>query len=137
MSDRVPPASDPGQPGSEYRDALARALRGLRQKHGWSLRELSGRSGLSVPYLSELERALKAPSPEGLVSLSRAYGLTLAGLLRAIADELEPPAAAGPEPSVHADALTGLTPDDLHELVRYAAYLRWRRQQSGPQTSAS
>lgn len=128
MSVRSESAEDPGAAGAEYRAALARALSGLRHGHGWSLRELSERSGLSVPYLSELERGLKAPSPDALESLAAAYGLSLAGLLRAIADQLEPTMAKEVPAAAPPDVLTGLTQEDLAELLRYAAYLRWRRE---------
>ena len=127
MSVRGDSTGDPAA-GAEYRAALSRALSGLRHGRGWSLRELSERSGLSVPYLSELERGLKAPSAEALESLAGAYGLSLAGLLGAIADQLEPAPAEEVPAAARPDVLTGLTQEDLAELLRYAAYLRWRRE---------
>lgn len=131
MSGHSGQAADSEPAGAEYRAALGRALSDLRRNRGWSLRELSERSGLSVPYLSELERGRKAPSPEALGSLAAAYSLSLAGLLRAVASRLEP-AGEGTAAESPPDLLTGLTPDDLAELLRFAAYLRWRRERAQP-----
>jgi len=47
----------------------AARLRKLRQKQGWSLRELGRRSGVSHPYLSQLETGFV---PMGHLSYERA-----------------------------------------------------------------
>ncbi len=54
-----------------------RPLRRLRQAHGMSLRDASGRTGLSVSFLSALERGVSGASIATLQRLSAAYGTTL------------------------------------------------------------
>jgi len=61
---------------------LAEHLHALRTDHALTLKALAHRSGLSVPYLSDLERSRKTPSLDTLASLGAAYGLTVQGLLR-------------------------------------------------------
>ena len=45
-------------------------------------------AGVSVPYLSEVERGRKEPSSEVLAAICRALGLHLAELLEQVRDEL-------------------------------------------------
>lgn len=56
-------------------------LKTLRNRHGWTLEQLSGRSELSEPYLSRLESGTRQPSLAALLTLARIYGITLAELL--------------------------------------------------------
>ncbi len=60
---------------------LAERLRELRKDRGWRLKDLSQASGLSIPYLSDLERGRTNPSLETLQTLSRAYGISVHDLL--------------------------------------------------------
>lgn len=57
-----------------------RPLRRLRQRHGMSLRDASARTGLSVSFLSALERGVSGASIASLQRLSAAYGTTLVQL---------------------------------------------------------
>ncbi|MBX6752859.1 MAG: helix-turn-helix transcriptional regulator [Thermorudis peleae] len=110
--------------------ALAHLLTRWRGERGWSLREVSERSGLSIPYLSELERARKAPSVDVLEHLAHAYGVSLAVLLRELASLLD--RSSDSYHHLHPELreiLPLLTEAEQEELVRYAHYLRWRRQQ--------
>jgi transcriptional regulator with XRE-family HTH domain len=52
-------------------------LRRLRTAHGLSLREASDRSGLSISFLSALERGVSGASVATLQRLTTAYGTTL------------------------------------------------------------
>ena len=54
-----------------------RPLRRLREQRGLSLRAASERSGLSVSFLSSLERGLSGASIASLQRLTAAYGTTL------------------------------------------------------------
>ena len=123
-------------PATSYREAVGRTLHRLRSDSGWTLRTLSERSGLSVAFLSEIERGLKEPSGSVLSQLSAAFGISLADLLGAVARALTETAAAHeavPErlpPDLRA-ALAGLDGAELAELTRYAAYLRWRKESGG------
>ena len=67
---------------------LGTRIHELRMGRGWTLEELAKRAGLSKSYLSRLEDGERQPSIAALLSLSQAFGLTLATLF-----ELEPPAA--------------------------------------------
>jgi DNA-binding transcriptional MerR regulator/quercetin dioxygenase-like cupin family protein len=59
---------------------VAGALRALRRERGLSLREASQRSGLSVSFLSALERGTTGASVATVQRLTSAYGSTLLDL---------------------------------------------------------
>ncbi len=106
---------------------IADLLTDLRARRGWPLREVAQRSGLSIAYLSELERGRKLPTLEALDQLAAAFDCTLAAFLRLLADRLE-----GPATDVRHDAeFQDLEPADRSELACYAEYLRWRRSHCG------
>jgi transcriptional regulator with XRE-family HTH domain len=56
-----------------------KTIRSFRQKRGLSLADLSERSGLSVSYLSEIERGKKQPSLDTLEKLSTALNISKQG----------------------------------------------------------
>jgi DNA-binding transcriptional MerR regulator/quercetin dioxygenase-like cupin family protein len=58
-----------------------RPLRRLRARHGLSLREASQRAGLSVSFLSALERGVAGASVATLQRLTAAYGTTMLELV--------------------------------------------------------
>jgi DNA-binding transcriptional MerR regulator len=64
-----------------------RPLRRIRKELGLSLREASERSGLSISFLSALERGVSGASVATLHRLTAAYGTTLHELFGARADE--------------------------------------------------
>ncbi len=136
MASATPPGSPTG--GEAYRLALGRAVHALRSARRWSLRVLSQRSGVSVPYLSEIERGRKEPSGDLLGQLAAAFGLSLADLLIAVARELDPRLAAW-DPAVRLPpqlqaAIAGLSEEEQADLLRYVEFLRWRRR--GPEAPA-
>lgn len=120
-------------PGISYREAVGRTLHGLRADHGWSLRALGDRSGLSVAFLSEIERGLKEPSGAVLGQLGVAFGVSLADLLGAVARTLDEtacppgPLAGRLSPDLRA-ALSDLDDAEMAELTRFAGYLKWRKE---------
>jgi transcriptional regulator with XRE-family HTH domain len=59
---------------------IGSVLRRLRQQRGWTLRELSRRSGLSVAFISEVERDLVSPSVASLSRLTGALGVRIGDL---------------------------------------------------------
>jgi transcriptional regulator with XRE-family HTH domain len=59
---------------------VGQRLRDLRTEHGWSLAEVSQRSGLSVSFLSSVERGTSSISVGNLFKLADAYGTTVPGL---------------------------------------------------------
>ncbi|HET7037975.1 MAG TPA: helix-turn-helix transcriptional regulator [Thermomicrobiaceae bacterium] len=108
------------QTGDAYRLAVGETIRRLRGERGWSLGALGQRTGRSISYLSELEHGLKEPSGASLEALAAAFGLTLAELLGAVTQALQPGPALPPR------VLRGLGEPELAELSRYADWLRWR-----------
>lgn len=65
---------------------LGRALRTLRHAHGLTLREVAAASGLSQPFLSQLELGRSRPSMRSLFQIAAALGTTQQALLAAAAD---------------------------------------------------
>jgi DNA-binding transcriptional MerR regulator/quercetin dioxygenase-like cupin family protein len=63
--------------GGHDRRVDGRPLRRLRLRHGWSLRQASERTGLSVSFLSALERGITGASIATLQRLTAAYGTTI------------------------------------------------------------
>lgn len=72
-----------------FRRTLGQVLRMLRQKDHKTLREISEKAGVSLGYLSEVERGQKEASSELLGSISTALGMRLSQTLRLVADEIE------------------------------------------------
>ncbi len=72
-----------------FRRTLGQVLRTLRQKDHKTLREVSEKAGVSLGYLSEVERGQKEASSELLGSISNALGMRLSQTLRLVADEIE------------------------------------------------
>lgn len=69
------------------RHAIGSVLRRLRTERGATLRELSERSRISVPYLSEIERGRKEASSEILAALCRVLDVTERELLSDVVAE--------------------------------------------------
>jgi transcriptional regulator with XRE-family HTH domain len=60
-----------------HRQELATALRKQRQAAGLTLKQLSQQCGLSISYLSDLERSIRDPRLETLERIGDVYGLEL------------------------------------------------------------
>ncbi|WP_233559152.1 helix-turn-helix domain-containing protein [Micromonospora radicis] len=73
---------------SLLRRVIGAVLRRERQRQGRTLREVAQAAGVSVPYLSEVERGRKEASSEVLAAVCRALDLYLSDLLEAVRDEL-------------------------------------------------
>jgi transcriptional regulator with XRE-family HTH domain len=71
-------STDPSQPR-----LIGRDIRGLRKARGVTLAGLAGASGLSVGYLSLLERDRATPSIKALHAVSRALGVTISWFFEA------------------------------------------------------
>jgi transcriptional regulator with XRE-family HTH domain len=82
----------PSQPHPEpeplWREAVGRELRTERQESDRTLADVSERAGISVQYLSEIERGLKEPSSEVLSAVAGALGLRLVDLTARVARSL-------------------------------------------------
>jgi len=66
---------------------LGLKVRAARDQCGWTLQELSRRSGLAVSYLSEIEKGKKFPKPEKLLGLASALGTPYEELVSTRVDE--------------------------------------------------
>ena len=95
-----PPAGRPLQPGSLqpeplqpeplWREAAGEVLREQRHRRAQTLADVAGRAGISVQYLSEVERGRKEPSSEVLAAVTGALQLTLVDLTRLVLRRLTP-----------------------------------------------
>lgn len=84
------PVREPGEPKVvSLRSAIGRVLRDLRTRDHKTLREVSEKAGVSLGYLSEVERGQKEASSELLSSIARALGVSCAQMLRLVADYLD------------------------------------------------
>jgi transcriptional regulator with XRE-family HTH domain len=78
---------------------IGEKIRALRQRRGWTLRDLADKTGLSVPYLSDIERRRESnPTLETLTTIAGALECPVAELIGdsdgSLADSLphsEPP----------------------------------------------
>lgn len=70
------------------RRMLGDVLRQHRARQGRTLRQLSGRSRVSLGYISEIERGQKEASSEMLAALCTALDVPLSAVLREVSDRL-------------------------------------------------
>jgi transcriptional regulator with XRE-family HTH domain len=75
-----PARSAAGSIGAELSPALGRRLRAFRTKRGLSLAEVAAKTGLSISFLSAVERAQSGISLGNLFKLADVYGTTVPGL---------------------------------------------------------
>ena len=63
---------------------LGERLRLIRKENQLTLKELSQRAKLSVPYLSDMERSVVNPSFDTLQKVAKAYGMSVRDLIRGV-----------------------------------------------------
>ncbi|WP_084504183.1 helix-turn-helix transcriptional regulator [Actinoplanes sp. N902-109] len=73
---------------SLLRVAIGAVLRRLRHRQGRTLQDVADAAGVSLPYLSEIERGRKEASSEVLAGICRALGIGLPDLLDEVRHEL-------------------------------------------------
>ena len=83
----------------KLREAVGDALRRRRQAQGRTLREVADAAGVSLTYLSEVERGSKEASSEVLEAVCAALQLALADLFFEVAESLSA-AEAVPVPAI-------------------------------------
>jgi DNA-binding Xre family transcriptional regulator len=89
---------------SMLRWAIGIVLRRIRNSQGRTLRDVAYAAGVSIPYLSEIERGRKEASSEILAGICRALGIRLVDLLEEVRAELlraEPAPVPVPRPGPH------------------------------------
>ena len=60
---------------------LARKVKALRAKNGWSQEELADRAGMHRTYISQIERVIKSPPIVAVDRIAVALGVSLGELL--------------------------------------------------------
>ena len=65
----------------DFYRALGQAIKVARTEQGLERKELARVSGISYPYLSEIEKGKKRPSTEALLPIAQALGLRQSELL--------------------------------------------------------
>ena len=83
----------------KLREAVGEALRRRRQAQGRTLREVADAAGVSLTYLSEVERGRKEASSEVLEAVCAALHLALTDLFFEVAESLAA-AEAVPVPAI-------------------------------------
>jgi len=73
---------------SLLRSAIGTVLRRIRHGQGRTLQDVARAAGVSMPYLSEVERGRKEVSSEILAGICRALGIALPDLLAEVQAEL-------------------------------------------------
>src|SRR6202521_4846012 len=81
MASREPLALAAAPRGKDFYEALGRAIKVTRVELGLERKELARLSGLSYPYLSEIEKGKKRASTEALLAIAQALGLRQSELL--------------------------------------------------------
>jgi DNA-binding XRE family transcriptional regulator len=71
-----------------WRELVGQVLRDARTERGETQREVADRAGISVQYLSEIERGRKEPSSEMLAAVGGALDLPLVELARSVGRRL-------------------------------------------------
>jgi transcriptional regulator with XRE-family HTH domain len=117
---------------TRFRELAGAALRRRRNAQGRTLREVADAAGVSLTYLSEVERGRKEPSSEVLEAVCTALGVLLSDVLFEVAHTLVRLEAAEsgvpvgflprePAPAPAEAAVTVTVPAPLPEPVPVAA----------------
>src|SRR5438067_3707439 len=79
-----------------YSAALGRAIKVVRTEQGMDRTDLAEQSGLSYPYLSEIENGKKRPSSRSLEAIAEALGMRPHELMAAADSRMSSVEAAVP-----------------------------------------
>jgi transcriptional regulator with XRE-family HTH domain len=113
-------------------DSLGPYLAAARNRKGLSLRAVEAATGISNPYLSQLETGkIREPSPTNLHKLAELYGIPYATLLQLAGypvPGVRPGKALG---SSLAARLGPTTKEEEEALAEYLAFLRTKRTRGG------
>lgn len=70
------------------RQEIGEVLRDFRQQKGRTLRQVASRASVALGYLSEVERGQKEASSEILAAVADALDVSIAMIMREVADRL-------------------------------------------------
>ena len=104
---------------------LGKNLRTLRHTKGWTLKEVSRRSKLTLSYMSNVERGWRKPSLEALLTLSRVYGVSTDYLLSCERKD-ETKIALAAKYSWFLQDLEGLPKEKQAEAITFVRFLSQR-----------
>jgi transcriptional regulator with XRE-family HTH domain len=115
------------------RSTLGAILRRHREVRERRLAEVAGPAGISVAFLSEVERGRKEISVEKLLALSRALEVTIADLYLELARELGAraslPSSWDDNPRVHLEAACrSMDLDALRTVARFSSFVAMTEQ---------
>ena len=116
------PAAPPAPPldGEQLRFILGLKLKSLRKEQGKPLKAVAAKSGLSVSYLSEIEKGKKYPKPGKLLELAKALDVPFDSLVTLqVGEDLNPVKAVFSSSLLREFPfdLFGIEPEDLFDLV--------------------
>lgn len=92
-----------------WRESVGAELRTERKRQRRTLADVAERAGMSVQYLSEVERGLKEPSSELLAAAAGSLGLRLADLTHRVTRRLVLDLGSAPGPAAAPVRYTGPT----------------------------
>lgn len=104
---------------------LSSELKRLRHSRGVTLRELSEQTGVSNPYLSQLENSQSLPSMHVIAKLSEFYGISYQRFLKVLGYMDPEPKDSSSER--HIDGLKDLSSDDIEYVRDFVDFLRFKR----------
>jgi transcriptional regulator with XRE-family HTH domain len=108
---------------------LGTYLKSLRSAQGFSLREVEEKSGISNPFLSQLESGkVKKPSPVMLHKLAELYGAPYEALMELVG---YPVPKSGDAVSNVFHRLGQVTDEEGEALLEYLSFLRSRTRRPG------
>ena len=107
---------------------LGHLLKEARERKGVTLRAVQDTTGVSNPYLSQIESGkVQHPSPSVLNKLATLYGISYASVMKAAGYPV--PDSAVPSEQLRAFARLGpITEDEEEELAQYLEFVRQRRE---------
>ncbi len=98
-------------------------LQQLRQQRGYALKDLAAEAKVSISYLSEIEKGKKYPSPEKIIQIAKALGVSFDELVTVkVNEELNPLTAILNSPLLQEFPfqLFGIEPRAIVDLVKHA-----------------
>jgi hypothetical protein len=109
--------------GEDLRFLMGLKLKQLRQDRGYSSKEFANKSGLSLSYLSEIEKGKKYPTPEKILQIAKALEVSFDELVSTKVDEERNPLTAilqSPLMKEFPFQFFGIAPHDVVNLVTHS-----------------
>jgi HTH-type transcriptional regulator, competence development regulator len=114
------------------KQTLGQFLKNAREKQGLSLRAVEKVTGISNPYLSQLEgNKIKQPSPTLLHKLCELYEVPYSTVMELAGYPTSTTDSAPSRQSRIATRLGQITSEEEEALVEYLEFLRSRRKEGG------